>query len=63
MQRIYSNYIEQNFNNETNTILAAIDWSDWRYVAGFDPSGTLDFTTPNIVKAQNLALSYIALNG
>jgi leukotriene-A4 hydrolase len=62
-QRSYSKFIETYHNNRTNEILSDIIWSDWKYQAGFDPSNSLNYTTPSTVAAQNLALEYIALNG
>ena len=43
--------------------MEAVDWNVWKYGIGPDPSGTLNFETTNSMKAQQLALDYIALQG
>jgi hypothetical protein len=46
-----------------NKLLGEIDWNTWKYAVGSDPSGTLNFTTTNSMKAQQLAQAYVALQG
>jgi leukotriene-A4 hydrolase len=64
-QRAFSNFVQSYFPEpETiNTFLENIPWNEWRFMVGPDPSGTLNFTTTNSVRAEQLALDYIALNG
>ena len=65
MQRLFAQFIEDNFEDpdEVNELLGDISWNEWKYEAGSDPSGTLNFETTNSKKAQQLALDYIALGG
>jgi len=47
----------------TNEKLSMINWSDWYFNPGVDPTGTLNFMTNNAMAAENLANAYIADGG
>jgi hypothetical protein len=53
MQRLFAQFIESYFENpdEVNELLGDISWNDWKYVAGTDPTHTLNFETTNSKKA------------
>jgi hypothetical protein len=53
MQRLFAQFIEDNFEDpdEVNKLLGNISWNEWKYEAGADPSGTLNFETTNSKKA------------
>jgi hypothetical protein len=65
MQRLFAQFIEENFEDpdEVNELLGDISWNEWKYIAGTDPTGTLNFETTNSKRAQQLALDFIALGG
>lgn len=44
-------------------MLGEIDWNTWYYTVGWDPSGTLNFTTTNSAAAVALAQEYVTLAG
>jgi hypothetical protein len=37
-----------------------VNYEEWIYQVGVDPTGTLDFSNPNQVAATNLANDYIS---
>jgi len=61
----FSSFIENNYDDadEVNEILAMVDYEEWIYEVGLDPTGTLNFTNSDSTNAENLALAYIALDG
>lgn len=66
MRETFANFVETFFNPDSsmvNSILEKVNWEEWIYVVGLDPTGTLNFTTDGSTQAQNLANAYIALNG
>lgn len=46
-----------------NEVLGQINWEEWIYLIGSDPTGTLNFTTANNSEAIDLAMAYIANQG
>lgn len=65
-QRALANFAQDSglySNPQVNAALGSINWSDWFFNVGPDPTGTLNFTTANSVAATNLANEYIALGG
>lgn len=40
-----------------------VNYEEWIYQVGVDPTGTLDFSNPNQVAATNLANDYISRQG
>jgi leukotriene-A4 hydrolase len=65
MQRLFAQFVEEYFDDpdQINELLGDINWSDWKYVASTDPTGTLNFETTNSKRATKLALDYITLGG
>ena len=53
MQRLFAQFIESYYENpdEVNELLGDISWNDWKYVAGTDPTDTLNFETTNSKRA------------
>lgn len=49
--------------NDVNNILDEIDYEDWIYQTGYDPTGTLNFTTIAVSNAVTLAQAYLDGNG
>lgn len=65
-QRAFAYYVQDMGGYDawmSNEKLGSIDWSNWYFNAGPDPTNTLNFTTSNSVAATNLANEYIALKG
>jgi len=40
-----------------------VNYEEWIYEVGLDPTGTVNFTNPYSTAAVNLANAYILLNG
>jgi hypothetical protein len=40
-----------------------VDYEEWIYEVGLDPTGTLNFTNSDSTNAVDLAMAYISLNG
>ena len=61
----FSSFVENYYDDadQVNEILAMIDYEEWIYEVGLDPTGTLNFTNSATTAALNLANAYIALNG
>ena len=48
MRETFANFVETFFNPNSsmvNSILDKVNWEEWIYVVGLDPTGTLNFTT------------------
>lgn len=48
MRETFANFVETFFNPDSsmvNSILEKVNWEEWIYVVGLDPTGTLNFTT------------------
>ena len=65
MQRLFAQFVESYFPDpdQINQLLGDINWSEWKYVTGTDPTDSLNFETTNSKRATQLALDYIALGG
>jgi leukotriene-A4 hydrolase len=65
MRSTMSDFVESKYpsTEQVNNVLFAIEYTDWLYEVGPDPTGLLDFTNPKATAAQDLALAYIALAG
>ena len=65
MRNTFSNYVQSMLETPeaVNEALAMIDFEEWIYGIGWDPTGTLDFSTPDSDAAANLANAYLACNG
>lgn len=61
----FSSFVENYYDDadQVNEILAMVDYEEWIYEVGLDPTGTLNFTNSATTAALNLANAYIALNG
>lgn len=49
--------------NDVNAILDQIDYEEWIYQKGTDPTGTLDYVTTDVTAAMNLADAYLQGGG
>jgi leukotriene-A4 hydrolase len=48
MRETFASFVETFFNPDSsmvNSILEKVNWEEWIYVVGLDPTGTLNFTT------------------
>jgi leukotriene-A4 hydrolase len=61
----FSSFIQTYYPNadRDNSLLQSIQFTQWIYETGPDPTGLLDFTNPYTTAAKNLALAYIAAGG
>lgn len=65
MRSTFSEFVE-NYGyttSQVNSFLSMIDYEQWIYENGCDPTNTLNFTVPTVTAAVNLANSYVSLNG
>lgn len=65
MRNTFSNYVQSMLETPeaVNEALAMIDFEEWIYGIGWDPTGTLKFSTPESDASANLANAYLACNG
>ena len=65
MRKTFSNFIETYYPdaNHDNDLLQSIQFTQWIYEVGPDPTGLLDFTNPYTTAAKSLALAYISGGG
>jgi hypothetical protein len=65
MRNTFSNFIQSIMPTPeaVNDVLSQIDYEEWIYGIGWDPTGTLNFTTSDSTASANLANAYIACNG
>lgn len=60
----WGQWVEENYSpEETNQILAMSDFNNWLFKSALPPAGTFDFSTPEGMDAEELALAFIALGG
>lgn len=62
----WGKWVEERYINDplkVNQILANSDWTTWLFESALPPAGTFDFSTPEGIDAENLAMAYLALNG
>lgn len=61
----FSNFVESYYTDadQVNDILAMVNYEEWIYEMGPDPTGTLNFTNSATQAAVDLANAYIAANG
>lgn len=65
MRNTMSDFVENEYpsTEQVNNILYSIEYTNWLYEVGPDPTGLLDFSNPKATAARDLALAYIALAG
>lgn len=49
--------------NDVNAILDQVDYEEWIYQKGSDPTGTLNYETTDVTAAISLAQAYLAGGG
>jgi hypothetical protein len=55
---LYDWLVERNGSNIANDMVSKINWDFWVYAADNAPIEDLNFVTPNITAATNLAIKY-----
>jgi len=64
-RKTFSQFVESYYSDadQVNEILAMVDYEEWIYVVGTDPTNTLNFTVPPVTAALDMANAYIVGNG
>jgi hypothetical protein len=64
-RHVFSNFVEQYFTDadQVNDVLAMVNYEEWIYEMGTDPTGTLNFTNSATQAAVDLANAFVANPG